>query len=598
MSIFYTIEPVHPAAHLFGVTLVVDNPSADGERFSLPTWIPGSYMIRDFARNIVELSACSNGQCIELVQLDKTTWQAPPNLKSIELTYTVYAWDLSVRAAHLDQTHGFFNGTSVFLCVESQSEQPCHVTLLAPQDSSLSNWSVATSLPSADIDGQGFGRYLAQNYDELIDHPVEMGTFERVRFDACGIEHQLVLTGKFKTDTDRICRDLKKICEHQIRFFGEPPPVESYVFLVMVVGDGYGGLEHRASTSLLVKRDSLPVPGDKTYSNDYLEFLGLCSHEYFHTWNVKRIRPACFIPYELQQETYTSLLWAFEGFTSYYDDLSLYECGLIDRKTYLTMLGKSITRVYRTSGRHKQSVAQSSFNAWTKFYKQDENAANAIVSYYTKGSLVALSLDLIIREKFNGKKSLRDVMRRLWKDYLATGEGVKDGDIERIASEVYEQDLSAFFEQAVYGTDDLALENYLESVGVDLAWRAAEGQDDYGGVAGSSDKPVLSLGARLATVATGLRLTAVFDDGAAQNAGLSAGDILIAVNELSVQGGNLEQLLARYSVGDTLTVHAFRRDELIQTSLTLREPPLDTCVLSLLDDDSRIEMWLPGSGNK
>jgi predicted metalloprotease with PDZ domain len=230
----------------------------------------------------------------------------------------------------------------------------------------------------------GFGRYRAQGSADLIDHPVEMGDFLHTQFLAAGTPHEIAIYGRHRADLGRLSRDLQKVCEEHANLFGELPP-DRYLFLMMVVGQGYGGLEHRDSTSLICSRADLPVPGQTEVTEGYRRLLGLCSHEYFHLWNVKRIQPARIQSSDLSGEVHTRLLWAFEGFTSYYDDLALVRCGLITERDYLDLLAQTITRVMRVNGRTKQSVAESSFDAWTKFYKQDENAPNAIVSYYAKG---------------------------------------------------------------------------------------------------------------------------------------------------------------------------------------------------------------------
>ena len=387
-AIHYTIHPKDLAAHLLEVTLTVETPDPDGQLFALPAWIPGSYMIREFARNIVQIRAESDGRKIALRKLDKHTWQAAPCSHRLTLTYDVYAWDLSVRAAHLDQTHAFFNGTSVFLCVQGQENLPHVVDIRRPDDEACKAWRVATALPELKAKRYGFGTYIAENYDELIDHPVEMGAFELATFKAHGVPHDIVITGHVPNlDMARLTADLKKVCEAQIALF-EPKtrraPMTRYVFMALAVGEGYGGLEHRASTALICSRADLPVQGQKKMGDGYRGFLGLCSHEYFHTWNVKRIKPAVFAPYDLRAEGYTSLLWLFEGFTSYYDDLMLVRSGVIDEAEYFKLVAKTVNGVLRGSGRTKQSVAESSFDAWTKYYRQDENSPNAIVSYSPK----------------------------------------------------------------------------------------------------------------------------------------------------------------------------------------------------------------------
>src|SRR5581483_4613820 len=332
--------------------------------------------------------------------------------------------------AHLDTTHAFFNGPSVFLKVEGREDDPCEVEILPPKGARYRSWRVATAMRRKDAGPNGFGTYRADNYDELIDHPVEIGAFTLPAFRACGVPHGVALTGRHRADMDRLCRDLKVLCETQIRFFGEPAPMDRYLFLVTAVGEGYGGLEHRSSTALLCSRDDLPQKGVAEVTNGYRTFLGLASHEYFHTWNVKRIRPAAFSPYDLNRESYTTLLWAFEGITSYYDDLLLVRSGLITRDAYLELLGKAVTSVLRAPGRLKQTVEESSFDAWIKYYRQDENAPNAMVSYYVKGGLVALCLDLLIRSETQGRRSLDRVMRALWKRYGQKGVGIPEDGIE------------------------------------------------------------------------------------------------------------------------------------------------------------------------
>ena len=428
-----------------------------------------------------------------------------------------------------------------------------------------------------------------------------MGNFTLLSFEACGVSHEVAISGRHRADTHRLSVDLKRICEHHIRFFGEPAPVDRYLFLIMTVGEGYGGLEHRASCSLLCSRDSLPRAGEKDISDDYRGFLALCSHEYFHTWNIKRIRPAVFTPYDLRHEVHTRLLWAFEGITSYYDELALVRSGLISPASYLELLGQTATRVWRSRGRFKQSVAESSFDAWTKFYKQDENAPNAIVSYYTKGALVSLALDLTIRRATSGMRSLDDVMRALWERYGKTSKGVPEQAVEQIAEEATGLSLGAFFDQALRGTEDLPLPELLAEVGVAFGLRAAESQEDKGGKPASvaADKPAAVLGVRSVPEAGGCKLTHVFEDSAAQAAGLSAGDVLVAVNGIRVSGDKIGKMVGSHGVGETVSLHVFRRDELMEFQVELKAAPLDTCVLELLDavDESTLacrEAWLRG----
>jgi len=565
--IHYAITPLSIQAHTFEVRCRVAAPDPAGQCFALPAWIPGSYLIRDFARHVVAIRAESGGKQVRLTKRDKHTWQALalPSGETLTVICEIYALDLSVRGAYLDETHAFFNGSSVFLRVLGQEESPCLVDIQPPPGEAFKDWRVATALEPARGEkrcarSHAFGLYRAANYDELIDHPVEMGRFDLARFVACGIAHEIALTGQHDCDIDRLCRDLKRVCEWQIRFFGEPAPMSRYVFLITVVGDAYGGLEHRASTALLCSRYDLPWPGMKGVSEGYRTLLGLCSHEYFHTWNVKRIKPAAFTPYDLNRENYTTLLWAFEGITSYYDDLALLRSGVIELKDWLELLAKTIGKVQRDPGRRRQSLAESSFDAWSKFYRPDENTPNAVVSYYAKGALVALALDLTLRSKTDGAVWLDDVMRTVWQRHGLTNMGVGEEDIRLIAEECSGLNLKRFFAKAVLGTDELPLTRLLAVFGLKLEWAAGE---------------TPSLGVKTVNEGNELKLATVYDQETAQLAGLSAGDILLAIDGLRVTSASIEKQLARRQAGDVIKVHAFRRDQLMEFSVRL-DPPLNS----------------------
>jgi predicted metalloprotease with PDZ domain len=580
----YRITPVDPHAHLFEVRCTVVDPDPDGQRFRLPSWIPGSYLIREFARHFVTVRAEASGAAIAIEKEAKDLWRAAPCAEAVSVVARVYAFDLSVRAAYLDAGRGYFNGPAVFLCPEGRAAAPCEVEIAAPEGAARRDWRVATTLPRAGAAAWGFGAYRAESYDELIDHPVEMAAFSLAAFEAGGAIHDLAVTGHIHADLDRVARDLARICQWQIDFFAGAPgsraPFDRYLFQVAAVGDGYGGLEHRSSTSLVCKRDELPAPGATRITDDYRRFLGLASHEYFHSWNVKRIKPAAFAPYDLARESYTRQLWAFEGITSYYDDLALLRSGVIDPMSYLELVGQAMTAVARDPARHVQSVADSSFDAWIKYYRRDENAPNAVVSYYIKGSLIALALDLTLR---NRGSSLDAVMRALWERHGLTGIGVPEDGIERIASELAGGDLAPFFERHVRGTADPPLEDLLGGFGVTVHRRAAESDRDRGGKPGSgaSDgEPARCwLGARL-TGGANATLQHVLNGGPAERAGLAGGDVIVAVDSLRASVDAIERLLRRRRAGDVLVVHAFRRDELLTTRLTLAEAPNEVCWLS------------------
>jgi len=564
------------------VTCTVEDPDGGGQRFRLPAWVPGSYLIREFARHFVEVRAQSNGRSVAIAKEAKDVWRAEPCAGPLSVTSIVYSYDLSVRAAYLDRTRGFFNGTALFLCPEGRASDPCEVEIIAAADTE-SPWRVATTLPRAGAAPYGFGVYRAASYDELIDHPVEMADFSLVTFSAGGATHDIAVSGRHRGDLGRFARDLARICQWQCDLFAGTEegraPFDRYVFLLNVVGDGYGGLEHRSSTAILCKRDELPQPDATTVTNDYRNLLGLASHEYFHSWNVKRIKPAAFVPYDLARENYTRQLWAFEGFTSYYDDLALVQSGVIDAKSYLELVGRTLTNVLRTPGRERQSVADSSYDAWIKYYRQDENTPNAVVSYYAKGALIGLALDFELRRH---GRSLDHLMRELWQRYGQTDVGVTEGGIAAVACELAGADLADFFARYVDGTEDPPIAQLLRDVGVSLHRRAAEGPNDRGGTPGGNDdqRTRCWIGAKLGPGAEA-KIGHVFIGGPGHEAGLSANDVIVAIEGLKASAETIERMMTTRKPGDALAVHAFRRDELFTTRLTLAPAPHDTAWLTL-----------------
>lgn len=565
----YCVSLFDVDAHLFEVTIRVKEPTSTGQRFALPAWTPGSYMIREFARHIVTISARGLEGAVALVKTDKHSWHAAPCKGPLTLTYRLYAFDTSVRAAYLDAKRGFLTGSAVLMRAFDQPSGPLSLSLTQPDDPRLIDWRVATTLPRvglANADSNGpmvgeFGDFVVENYDALVDHPIEFGQFEVVRFDAGGRPHAVVIAGRHDTDLARLAQDFAQICSSQARLF-EPEsglaPFERYLFLIHATGDGYGGLEHRASTALLCAREALPYPGMKGLPKSYRALLGLASHEYFHAWHVKRIRPQALIDADPGVEAYTRLLWVFEGFTSYYDDLTLVRCGLIPQEVYLGLLGETCAAVLKAPGRLEQSVAESSFDAWIKYYRQDENSPNSIVSYYAKGSLVALTMDLTIRARTAGLYSLDEVMRLLWNRFGKSERtfGLSEDGFGEIIEDATGLDLRQELAQWVEGTIDLPLPELLLPLGIQMEQEAAQ------------DEPP-SVGLWTAQRGHDLVAKTVLKDGPAMRAGLSAGDVLIALDGLRVNETSWKSQLGRKRPGDRICVHAFRRDELLTFDMEL-----------------------------
>ncbi len=584
----YALRAADPHAHLFELTLELPTPAPEGQRLSLPAWIPGSYMVRDFARHVLRLEAqwqAAGGEpeALSVRKIDKSTWQCATLAAGVgngvlRVRWWVYAYDLSVRGAWLDQSRAYFNGVCVFLAAEGREHEPLRVRLERPQAAQDRGHRVATSLRAVEVDSGGYGEYEAQDYADLIDHPVEISDIEREPFEVQGVPHALVLSGRQRCDVDRLVQDLSTVCRQHHALLGWPEDLDRYEFLVHAADTMGGGLEHRYSNSCIVARDMLPRRGMADDDPRYVRLLALLSHEYFHLWNVKRTQPAAFQPFDLRGEQYTRTLWVFEGITSYYDKLALLRAGVISPKRYLKLLAEVITGVMRTPGRQQMSVAESSFDAWIKLYKRDENAHNALISYYSKGSLVALGLDLYLRATTEGKCSLDDVMRALWQRHGATGEGIGEGTFEALAEEVSGLPLGDYFARTVHGTEDPPLADALAKVGVRLEWQVSEPD------ASRRAWHVGQLGAGCRLEGDVVVLDYVSHGGAAHEAGLSAGDRLLALDGIRLDAGNFRTRMRDSAAGMTASLHAFRRDELMQFLVTFAEPPADTARLSVAED--------------
>ncbi|MCG7966516.1 MAG: PDZ domain-containing protein [Candidatus Thiodiazotropha taylori] len=599
----YRLKLHAPQSHIFEVELTIRNPDPDGQVVYLPAWIRGSYLIRDYARHIVSIEANADGEPLILSKLDKQSWKIEPVKQSITINYQIYAWELTVRSAHFDNTHAYFNGPALFLAVRGQELMPCRLEIVAPKFKLQNEWRVAFSMKPEQIDKQGFGTYQADDYETLIDCPGEIGDYSESQFEVAGCNHRFVVSGVKRFDHEKLGSHLSRICEKQVELFGELP-VQDYLFLLRVVNDGYGGLEHKNSTSLIFPRDDLPAKRDTKITSGYRRLLALCSHEYFHLWNVKRITPEVFLEQSTQQEVYTRQLWVFEGITSYYDELMLVRSGVISKQDYFEMLAETVTRVMRGSGRFKQTLEESSFDVWTKFYKQDENAPNAIVSYYAKGTLFALLLDLTIRLQSNGRFSLDQVMREMWLRYGKQGKGVPENGIEKVVADVTSLDLQSLFDLGLRSTAELPLTDCLSEFGVAMKLLPAKSSDDKGGVLGDKEREQQSytgIGAKWISKNSGIKIQQVFDDGAAQNAGISAGDEIVAVDGLRMSANQFENYILDTDAGDQIEVHLFRRDQLMSLVLQPQQAAFDTCYFELTEpSDEAVKQrqsdWLMGHG--
>ena len=561
----YQIEFDDYRQHLIHVTLrFVADPK---QVLSLPTWIPGSYLIREFSKHIESVRAYDEeGRLLEIQKFEKNKWRLfNTDHELITVEYDVYAYDLSVRGAYVDQTRLYVNPACACLGLEGQEDKAVEVELFLPDE--LKHFQLATGMASKSL-VKGRFTLKAKNYAELIDAPFELAEQTRFSFEANGIPHEFVVSGKHAMNAARMQQDIEKICATEISMFGSAP-FSNYTFMTMATANSYGGLEHPNSTSLISPREDLPKANEpEEPSEDYQRFLGLCSHEYFHSWLVKFIRPENFVNYDLNKEGYTSLLWIFEGFTSYYDDLILLRSGVISQASYIKLLKTQIDRYLQNPGRLVQSVSESSFDAWVKFYRQDENSNNAGTSYYNKGCLVALCLDLGLRLRGS---SLDALMRKLYEN-AQKGIQVHERTIVELCNELTGDNWIEQINHLINTTDELPLDQLFPEFGLSYSLK--------------NDKS-LPLGLKLVDKPEGVLVQSARRDGAAAQAGLSAHDVIIAIDGLKAT----VKLVEKYAKQEgTYNILAFRRDELMSFDVKAAGSELTEVELKV-EDQEKAEKW-------
>lgn len=549
--------------HYLMVRLVIDQPDAKGQQLSMPAWMPGSYLIRDFAKHIVKIEARQAGKPVKVNKIASHIWQVENTAEALEIEYVVYAFEHSIRGAYADNTRVFFDGARVFLAVEGQTQSPHHLQLEVP----IPDWQIATSMARA---SHSYPAFLAEDYEDLIDHPIQMGLFETHSFAVQNVPHYLHLQGRHYGDITRLIRDVKLVCEVTARLFPGKLPMSEYHFFLDVASSGYGGLEHRASTAMMCARDDLPT--EDGGSSNYRTLLGLFSHEYFHTWWVKRIKPAVFVPYRLQQPGYTRLLWVFEGFTAYYDDLHLVRAGVISREQFLDTLANNITKYLQTPGRLMQSVADASFDTWIKFYKPDENTPNVSISYYLKGSLIALCLDTKLRMLEAQNKSLDNIVQHFWARYMDGKAGMEENAIEQWLEENQLPAVAEWLHRAVYSTEELPLVECFSALGIEMTTQSVS--YDLGSAEinkGIERKEIQhALGMRLEVQDHDIVVAHVLTNSSAMEGGVCARDILVTIDGVRVTKNTYAHLLSRLKTGQTVQLCLFRDDILIPVLVQIR----------------------------
>lgn len=564
MTIQYEVTLAHPGEHRLDVRLSLP-PSSTEQTLKMAKWIPGSYKIRDFAKHILSLRAESDsGSAIDLRRgRDHHEWVVPASEGVVHVYYEVYAHDFSVRGCHFDSEHAFLNGTGLFWDVLGKDDA-IEVVFHAPH---FATWSLATAMPVVSADAQGFGRYSATDYEALIDYPVEIGTFSVETFTVKGIPHRLVVSGKHHGNLQTLTQDVQRVCETQHAFFDSAPiELDQYLFLLQLAPGAYGGLEHRNSTALVEDPNHLPSAARANRPKGYANLLTLFSHEYFHTWWVKRVRPEVFTPHPLDRLQITPQLWVFEGFTSYYEDIMALRAGVIRQEEYWQTLSDSIGRFRRAPGHQRQSAAASSEDAWIRLYQPDENTPNATISYYTKGKLIALCLDLWLLEATKGEHRLDDVLQQCWQQWTQDQKGLKDDSVfECLAQWLTPSDIEEV-RRWVEEPGDLPLEKWLGTVGLAIETLPA----DIGGEAVNTPDEHAYLGGTW-NASGDVRM--VRDGTPLREAGVAEGDRIVAIAERQFPAGGGTSLLQQLPRQTPLPIHVFRRGELLALEIVLTDLP-------------------------
>src|SRR5947209_5547142 len=552
-EISFTVSMSKPYTHLLEVEMRVRRTLQLPPQVNLimPVWTPGSYLIREFERNVQDFAAVdASGRALLWQKTNKDTWRVETNgARDVRITYRVYANDLSVRTNDLNDGHGYWNNAALLMYPDGYLSAPSILRVIP-----FGDWRVATGLPT--VEGKP-NTFRAENFDILYDSPVEVSRFKVVSFEVRGVPHRIVIDGEGNYDMERMRRDVQRVVEAEVATMGEIP-YHDYTFILHAANKSDGGLEHLNSTSLIVERN-------RFYSDsDWKSFLGLVAHEFFHLWNVKRIRPDALGPFDYTKENYTKLLWVAEGITDYYAPLTVRRAGLITEEDYLQRVSRNIESLQTTPGRLLMSAEEASFDAWIKYYRPDENAINSQVSYYTKGALVGLLLDLEIRKLSNGAKSLDDVMRYLYAEFYKKNRNYTPEDFERACELMAGSSLENFFARYVRGREELDYNAALNVVGLQL------GED--------RTKPpaeTIYFGANVAQDGDRLIIRTVTSGSPAYDQGLNAGDQIVALDGLRVNHDSFLARLAEKRPGDVINLTLFRDDDLRTFTIKLGKSVMD-----------------------
>jgi predicted metalloprotease with PDZ domain len=565
-GIKYTVAMSKPHTHLLEVEVRIRQSPRPSSDLLMPVWTPGSYLIREFERHVQDFAAFdSSGQQLTWSKINKNTWRVNTSaVTEWRVAYKVYANELSVRTNELNSDHAFWNNAALLMYPEGALSMPSTVQVIPP-----GAWKVATGLPP--VSDQPF-TFRAENFDILYDSPVEVSNFKTIAFEVKGVPHRIVIDGEGNYDPEKLRADVKKIVETEVEIMGGEIPYRDYTFILHLRSNAGGGLEHLNSTALGYSRFGFTPDRAEVVTSaapnappqrSYRSFLSLVSHEFFHLWNVKRIRPDALGPFDYNNENYTKLLWVAEGITSYYARLVLCRAGQISEESFFRENAKEFQDLQKTPGRRLQSAEESSFDAWIKYYRQDENSANSQVSYYNKGAVLGLLLDLEIRKRSQGEKSLDDVMRYLYQEFARKGRNYTPADFQQAAELMAGESLDQWFSKYVSGVDELDYDTALAAAGLRLD-RNAAGEP-------ATTKPKVFFGADLAQQEDRLMVLRVYAGSPAYDQGLNAGDQIVALNNMRVTKEFFDARLAEKRPGDVINLTIFRFDDLRNLPIKLGE---------------------------
>ncbi len=545
--ISYQVAMSQPESHLYEVRLRVKNWQAAVMDLKMPVWTPGSYLVREYAKNLQDFTVLDiEERSLSWTKKSKNHWQIDTTgITDVTVHYRLFANELTVRTNHLDQTHAYFNGAATFLYIVGWEKTPIQVTIIPPE----STWRISTALPALPELRHTF---IAADFDTLVDSPFEIGTHESHYFEVLGLPHELAIWGKGNLPCRTVLEDIEKIIKVGAELFGGLP-YKNYLFLLHLTSDGYGGLEHKNSCSLIYQRFGFRA------KDKYNQFMQLVAHEFFHLWNVRRIRPQGLEVFDYDQENYTSCLWFCEGTTSYYDIILPLRAGIYDAKTCLEALSKDINRFLNIPGRLVQPLSESSWDAWIKLYRRDANSDNSQISYYLKGQLVSLLLDLLIRERHNNQRSLDNVMQIMWQKFGIPEVGYTPEQLQNVIESVANVNLDDFWQIYLHSTEELPLNQYLQPFGLKVQ-------------ANGNGEPVPFLGLTAKTEHDRTIVKFVETESPAQKAGIDPGDELLAIEGIRVNAEQLPERLKDYQPSDSISVSLFHQDQLRTVSVILGEP--------------------------